>query len=95
MPGLVVTGTSTCRQFTSGYKFTLTRHFNADGPYVLTAVEHAIDIEQQASGTALGADFGIKDMNLAETQVERLAPVRMLMQQVAEVRCRLVRCCDC
>jgi type VI secretion system secreted protein VgrG len=40
VPGLVITGTSTCRQFTSGYKFNLTRHFNADGPYLLTAVEH-------------------------------------------------------
>jgi type VI secretion system secreted protein VgrG len=42
--GLAIEGTSTCRQFTSGHKFTLTRHFNADGPYVLTAVEHTASL---------------------------------------------------
>jgi type VI secretion system secreted protein VgrG len=38
---LVIHGASTCRQFTSGHKFTLERHFNADGAYVLTGVTHA------------------------------------------------------
>jgi type VI secretion system secreted protein VgrG len=38
--GLLIQGTSYCRQMTSGYKFTLARHFNADGQYVLTSVEH-------------------------------------------------------
>src|SRR5262249_46021039 len=40
-PGILIHGTSTCRQFTAGYKFTLTRHFDADGPYLLTQVEHS------------------------------------------------------
>jgi type VI secretion system secreted protein VgrG len=40
LPSLLIRGTSTCGQFISGYKFTLDRHFNADGPYVLTSVEH-------------------------------------------------------
>jgi len=39
-PALVVSGRSTCRQFTSGHKFTLDRHFNANGPYVLTQISH-------------------------------------------------------
>ncbi|WP_165233118.1 type VI secretion system Vgr family protein [Aquisphaera insulae] len=39
-PALVVDGRSTCRQLTAGHKFTLDRHFNADGSYVLTEVSH-------------------------------------------------------
>ena len=31
------TATSNCRQLTAGHKFTLERHFDADGDYVLTA----------------------------------------------------------
>ncbi len=38
--GLVIHGTGNCRQMTSGHKFTLEKHFNADGPYVLTGVVH-------------------------------------------------------
>jgi type VI secretion system secreted protein VgrG len=41
LTGLLVEGVSDCRQLTSGHKFTLTRHFNADGPYVLTSVGHS------------------------------------------------------
>src|SRR5262249_21732661 len=40
LPALTIEGQSDCRQLSSGHKFTLTRHFNADGPYVLTSVEH-------------------------------------------------------
>jgi type VI secretion system secreted protein VgrG len=42
VPALTINGTSNCGQLTAGHKFTLTRHFNANGPYVLTAVWHAI-----------------------------------------------------
>jgi type VI secretion system secreted protein VgrG len=37
---LTIDGSSTCRQLMSGFKFTLDKHFNANGPYVLTVVEH-------------------------------------------------------
>ncbi|HEY1379356.1 MAG TPA: type VI secretion system tip protein TssI/VgrG, partial [Gemmataceae bacterium] len=40
VPGLVIQGTGYCRHFASGYKFTLERHFNADGPYLITGVTH-------------------------------------------------------
>ena len=40
-PGIVVQGGSSCRNLTSGHRFTLERHFNADGAYVLTGVQHA------------------------------------------------------
>ena len=41
LPSLHIRGTSTCRQFTTGFKFNLTRHFDADGLYVLTAIQHS------------------------------------------------------
>ena len=41
VPSLLIQGASQCRQFTSGHKFTLERHFNANGAYVLTSVQHA------------------------------------------------------
>ena len=40
LPSLVVAGTGTCRQFAAGCKFTLDRHFDANGPYILTKVTH-------------------------------------------------------
>ena len=42
LPSLLIRGESNCRHFVSGYKFTLERHFNANGgPYVLTSVSHS------------------------------------------------------
>jgi type VI secretion system secreted protein VgrG len=43
--GLRITGESTCWQFATGHRFTLQRHFDADGVYVLTRVRHAAHIE--------------------------------------------------
>jgi type VI secretion system secreted protein VgrG len=44
LPGLLIRGGSDCRQLVTGHKFTLERHFNADGTYVLTGVEHKVTI---------------------------------------------------
>ncbi len=41
---LVIRGASNCRQFVSGHKFTLERHFNANGQYVLTSVQHTASL---------------------------------------------------
>lgn len=38
--GLEIRGDSNCGQFTAGHQFNLSRHRNADGPYLLTRVEH-------------------------------------------------------
>jgi type VI secretion system secreted protein VgrG len=38
--GILIRGASSCPRLTPGYRFTLDRHFNADGVYVLTAVDH-------------------------------------------------------
>ncbi len=43
MPGLVIMGTSDCRQLVSGHRFSLDRHFNADGKYLATSVEHSAE----------------------------------------------------
>ena len=40
LAGLVVEGSSNCNQFTSGHKFTLEKHFDAEGKYILTSVHH-------------------------------------------------------
>lgn len=42
--GLLIQGASNCRHLTSGHKFTLTRHFNADGQYVITGVTHSASL---------------------------------------------------
>lgn len=41
LPALLIRGASGCRQWTSGYKFTLKKHFDGDGSYVLASVQHA------------------------------------------------------
>jgi type VI secretion system secreted protein VgrG len=45
LPGLLIRGESNCRHLTAGCKFTLSRHFNANGPYVLTRVSHHASVE--------------------------------------------------
>jgi type VI secretion system secreted protein VgrG len=40
VPALMIRGEGGCRNFTSGHKFKLERHFNADGEYLLTSVDH-------------------------------------------------------
>jgi type VI secretion system secreted protein VgrG len=47
LPGLRIQGASNCRQFVSGHKFMLTRHFNADGTYVVTGVQHHCGLGDQ------------------------------------------------
>jgi type VI secretion system secreted protein VgrG len=39
-PSLKMQGRSTCHQVVAGYQFTLDRHFNADGKYLVTNVNH-------------------------------------------------------
>ena len=47
-----IEGTGNCGNFCAGYKFNLERHFNADGPYLLTRVEH----DAQMTGNYQSAD---------------------------------------
>ena len=41
LAGVVIRGESNCNQFSSGYKFEMEGHPNADGKYVLTSVRHS------------------------------------------------------
>jgi type VI secretion system secreted protein VgrG len=47
---LTIQGASDCRQFICGHKFTLEKHFNADGVYVLTSVMHTAGMQGYRSG---------------------------------------------
>lgn len=44
LPSMIIEGVGNCGQFLAGHKFTLERHFNADGQYLLTAVQHSANL---------------------------------------------------
>ncbi len=49
-PSLQAVGAATARQLTAGHRFALRRHFNGDGSYVLTSVEHSAQVANVESG---------------------------------------------
>lgn len=49
--GLTIQGAGDCRQFTSGHKFSLERHFDANGDYILTSVSHSARLLDYRSGS--------------------------------------------
>ena len=53
-PSVVVHGSSDCRQLCAGHKFTLQRHFNADGKYLLIEVDHAASLSAQYRAGEVG-----------------------------------------
>jgi type VI secretion system secreted protein VgrG len=58
LPGLEVRGASNCGQFVPGHQFTLSRHFDANGPYLLTRVEHTVRTgNAYRSGGAEGVEY--------------------------------------
>jgi type VI secretion system secreted protein VgrG len=54
---LLIRGTSDCGNFSAGQKFTLKRHFDANGPYLLTFVEHNARQAGIRSGERLDFDY--------------------------------------
>lgn len=48
---LIAHGSSTCTQLVAGHKFSLERHFNADGKYVLTSVSHSASLDSYRGGS--------------------------------------------
>jgi type VI secretion system secreted protein VgrG len=42
-PMLLIEGSSNCRQLAGGHRFALTRHFNADGVYVIVSITHSAE----------------------------------------------------
>jgi len=53
-PAVVVHGASDCRQLSTGHKFTLQYHFNADGKYLLTAIQHTASLSAHYRAGELG-----------------------------------------
>ena len=47
---LEIRGVSDCGHFAAGHKFTLQRHFDANGPYVLIGIEHDAHLSGYRSG---------------------------------------------
>lgn len=43
-PGVTIQGTGTCRQMVCGHRFTLDRHHNANGQYLITSVDHTVQM---------------------------------------------------
>jgi type VI secretion system secreted protein VgrG len=56
-PSLVIQGTSGCRNFVAGHKFTLDRHFDGNGEYVLVAVTHDASLGNPYRSGSNGGDF--------------------------------------
>jgi len=57
--GLAIRGDSSCPRLTGGYRFKLERHFNADGVYVLTGVEHRATLrgDYRSSGAEVNLEY--------------------------------------
>src|SRR5262245_55423711 len=69
-----VAGKGTCRQLTAGHTFTLERHFDADGDYVLTRVTHSAGLKGGGYRSG-GRDPGLEYANSFEC-VPRALPFR-------------------
>lgn len=61
VPGLVIRGDSNCRHLTSGYQFTLDRHFDADGDYVLTELSHTARLTSTDYRSGEEGEFGYEN----------------------------------
>jgi type VI secretion system secreted protein VgrG len=58
MSGLVVSGASCCGHFLPAHNFTLRKHFNADGKYMLLSVDHFISLgSAYRSGSGLAVPY--------------------------------------
>lgn len=59
-PSVVIQGAGDCRQLITGHKFTLEKHYDADGAYVLTSVMH---MSQNAAFGPAGGNEGFSYQN--------------------------------
>jgi type VI secretion system secreted protein VgrG len=57
VPSLLIQGVSNVRHLVPGYKFNLERHYDADGAYVLTAVEHTGALSRDFRSGGGGEEF--------------------------------------
>ena len=54
---LEISGASNCGHFVAGHKFTLDRHFDADGSYLLIKIEHGAQLSGYRSGEAAAFEY--------------------------------------
>jgi len=57
LPSLTIHGSSGCRNFVAGHKFTLERHFDANGDYVLVSVTHEASMGSPYRSGSIGGDL--------------------------------------
>jgi len=50
LPSVVIEGGSNARGLTSGHRFALAQHFNGDGEYVITSVDHSARVRDPKGG---------------------------------------------
>jgi type VI secretion system secreted protein VgrG len=90
LPGLTIHGKSNCRLLTPGYKFDISGHFDADGSYVVTSVEHSASIEGAFShaggeGQVFGNNFQCIPAGLPFRPPQQTPKARMEGPQTAMV----------
>jgi type VI secretion system secreted protein VgrG len=76
LPSLTINGAGNCGNFTAGHQFTLTRHFDANGPYVLTRVEH----EARLTGTYRSGEESELEYKNDFTAIPAALPLRPLQE---------------
>ena len=59
-----------------------------------TNQSNRIDIEQQGSRAPFRGRFRIENMSFPKRQLERMQFRRVLVKQIAQVRCRVMRSCE-
>jgi hypothetical protein len=57
------------------------------GPAASAHEADRIDFYEERGGAAFGRSFGIKDVRLAERQIRGVHALRMLVEQIAQIRC--------
>ena len=58
LPSLLVRGDGGCRQWTSGHKFTLAKHFSGNGQYVLVGASHSASLDAYRSSSDNAFRYG-------------------------------------
>ena len=75
-----IRGASDCGNFTAGHKFTLERHFDANGSYLLTRVDHDAQMSGHRSGE--DPDFRYENHFLCMPAALRYRPQRLTAKPV-------------
>jgi type VI secretion system secreted protein VgrG len=74
---LLIEGKGDCGQFLPGHKFTLERHFDADGSYLLTRVEHEATDSSYLSDDVESAPFSYENSFRCIPEALRFRPQRV------------------